>query len=143
ATEAVLVDLLEVEARLERGAFERGAPVLAFHSQRPGREIDVAHRPGTTEAHDADDRAIVLDAAGPGRTLEAAERVKLAGDEALGFIGPPAAGAGRRCGKDPGRRRGKQDGEARELHGCNPLLTIAGPSMPHDRGKILNVFTLS
>src|SRR5262249_221746 len=125
ATEAVLVDLLKIEARLERRALEGRAPVLAFHPQPPGRQGDVAHRPAAAEAADADDRAIVLDAAGPGRALEAAERVKLAGDEALGFIGPHFPGGDLPGGEDPSHRRGKHRGEAHELHGLNPLLTIA------------------
>src|ERR1043166_1552734 len=112
AAEAVLVDLHEDEARLERDALERGAPVLPLHPQGPRREVDVAHRAGTAEADDAHDRAVVLDATGSGRALETAERVKLAGDETLGFIGPHFAGAGGPCGKDWGRRRDKHDGEA-------------------------------
>src|SRR5262249_19895454 len=125
AAEAVLVDLLEIEARLERRALQRRAPVLAFHPQRPGRPGDVAHRPGAAETDDADHRAVMLDATGAGRALETAERVKLAGDETLGFIGPHFPGGDPPGGEDPGRRRDKHRGEAHELHGVNPLLTIA------------------
>src|ERR1051326_2836207 len=106
AAEAVVVDLHEVEARLEREAFERGAPVLALHPEGPGRQVDVAHCPGTAEADDAHHGAVVLDAAAPGRTLETAERVKLAGDETLGLVGPHFAGPSREGGKGAGPRAG-------------------------------------
>src|SRR3989304_9876190 len=69
--ERVVVDALEIEARLDWHAAQRGANGLAFHPQRIGRQTGVAHRARTLELDGADDRAIGMDTALAARAFKA------------------------------------------------------------------------
>src|SRR6266403_1530727 len=64
AAEAVVICLLDMEARLERHALERRANCLASNPERPRRQRYCACRSRAAELDGADDRAVTIDAAG-------------------------------------------------------------------------------
>src|ERR1700720_91493 len=97
AAEAPLAGAIEIEARVERHALDRGADSLAPGLQRAGREPHRAHRAGAVKLDGADDGAVAVDAAGAARAVETVEGEQLAGHEpprGLGAhgLGPCRAG---------------------------------------------------
>src|SRR6478752_10627333 len=80
-TEALVVRLVEIEARLERNPLQRRAHGLAPDPQRARRQPYLFHRPRAAELDIADDRAVGVDPAGAARAIEAIEREQLAGHE--------------------------------------------------------------
>src|SRR5262245_30556633 len=84
---ALLAGSVEVEARFECQAFERGADGLAPHLERSGRKPNGPYRPRAVGLNGPDDRAVFLDPAKPARALKAAEREHLPGHKALGCFG--------------------------------------------------------
>ena len=85
--EAALVLLVEIEARLERNALDRGADGLAADLERIAGKPDMAHRAGARELHRAGSAAVIENTARATRTVKALECEYLAGHEPAGFIG--------------------------------------------------------
>src|SRR5690349_15674748 len=78
ATEAVGVVLNQVEARLDRQAFQRGAgAAIVANLERAGRQEGTAHRTVTANLDGANDGAIRKDAAGAFGALKAGVGEKL------------------------------------------------------------------
>src|SRR5205807_7833365 len=65
AAEAVVICLLDMEARLERHALERRANCLASNPERPGRQRYCACRSRAAELDGADDRAVTIERPAP------------------------------------------------------------------------------
>src|SRR5215467_10687643 len=88
AAEAVVICLLDMEARLERHALERCTNCLASDPDRSRRQRYRACRSHAAELDGADDRAVTIDSAGAARAIETIKREKLAAYEApRGFGG--------------------------------------------------------
>src|SRR5262245_4853644 len=104
ATEAVVIGLLEMEARLERHALERCTNGLASDPERSRRQGDRACRSRAAELDGANDRAVTIDSAGAARAIETIKREKLAGYEAPRGFGGEAFRA-RRAGCEQDQKR--------------------------------------
>jgi hypothetical protein len=78
AAEAVVICLLDMEARLERHALERCTNCLASDPERSRRQRYRACRSRAAELDGANDRAVTIDAAGATRAIETIKREKLA-----------------------------------------------------------------
>src|ERR1700751_3509649 len=121
AAEAALIELLEMKARLERHALERGAHRPAALPPRPRRQPHRPHRPRAAELDGADDRAVAIDAAGAARTVKTIEGEKLAGHEASRRVGAERFRA-RQAGCEQGRNH---DREPRNHTNPSPVTVAA------------------
>jgi DNA polymerase-3 subunit epsilon len=87
AAEALLIGLVDLEARLDRQAAQRCAIVLTFDLQRSGRQLDVARRSGAADLNTARDGAVGVDQPRATGAVKAIEGKHLAGDEMASRIG--------------------------------------------------------
>src|SRR5436190_16836207 len=87
AAEAHVTGALEIEARLERQAAQRGAIAIATGPQRAGRQHHEAARTVAADLDVARDRSVGEDAAIAGGAVKAGVGKMLAGDEALRLVG--------------------------------------------------------
>jgi len=78
---------VEIEARLERNAFDRGAHRLAADLKRIAGQTEVTHRPCAGKLHGAGGAHVVQYAACAAGSIETGEHEDLAGDEPTGLIG--------------------------------------------------------
>src|SRR5690606_26810075 len=97
AAERLLVDLDEIEARLERKAAQRRADGRALDLQRAGRQLRVAHLAAALKLDGAYHRTVGIDAALAARALETGVVEHLADDEATRFIRAHVARQRRHC----------------------------------------------
>src|SRR5262245_54600211 len=101
ATEAVVICLLDMEARLERHALERCTNCLASDPERSRRQRYRACRSHAAELYGANDRAVTIDSAGAARAIETIKREKLAAYEApRGFGGEAFRARRASCERD-------------------------------------------
>src|SRR5713226_6392772 len=85
-TEVALILLVEIEARLERKALDRGADGLAADLKRIAGKAHVAHRTGTAELYGAHGATVIEHTACAAGAVEAGKREHLAGDKFAGFF---------------------------------------------------------
>src|SRR6266849_2283196 len=85
-TEVALILLVEIEARLERKALDRGADGLAADLKRIAGKAHVAHRTGTAELYGAHGATVIEHTACAAGAVEAGKREHLAGDKLAGFL---------------------------------------------------------
>src|SRR5882762_6953507 len=110
AAEAVVICLLDMEARFERHALERRANCLASNPERPRQQRYCACRSRAAELDGADDRAVTIDAAGAARAIETIKREKLAAYEApCGFGGEAFRARRAGCEQDQNHHRQPSD----------------------------------
>ncbi len=96
-TEIALVLLVEIEARLERKALDRGADGLAADLKRIAGKAHVAHRTGTAELYGAHGATVIEHTACAAGAVKAGKREHLAGDKLAGFLAThDLSGEGRR-----------------------------------------------
>src|SRR5262245_16655770 len=106
AAEAVVICLLDMEARLERHALERCTNCLASDPERSRRQCYRACRSRAAELDGADDRAVTIDSAGAARAIETIKREKLAAYEApRGFGGEAFRARRASCEQDQNHHR--------------------------------------
>src|SRR5262245_71026 len=106
AAEAVVICLLDMEARLERHALERRANCIASNPERPRRQRYCTRRSRAAELDGSDDRAVTINAAGAARAIETIKREKLAGYEApRGFRGEAFRARRAGCEQDENHHR--------------------------------------
>src|SRR6516164_4389525 len=101
SAEAALVQLVEVEAGLERKPPQRGANRLPAYLQRVARQAQVTNGTGAVELHGASRAHVVEYPPRSARTVKAGECEHLAGYEPAGLLGthrPRQSGCDRRTG---------------------------------------------
>src|ERR1700744_5266445 len=87
STEAGVVFLVEIEARLERNALDRSAHRLAADLQRIAGEPQMTNRAGAAELHRTCRAHIIENPARATGAVEARKGEHLAGDEPAGLFG--------------------------------------------------------
>ncbi|MEJ0075630.1 MAG: hypothetical protein WDO17_09310 [Alphaproteobacteria bacterium] len=123
---------------MKNAPFTVRADAALFRIERAGRQVHEARRAVGAHAHHTRDRAVIENAAGAGRTLEAGEREQFAGDEAArdsAFIGSASAGAT--------ANRPANAAAARKTMNSLPVYHPGAGILPGDCRQILNAFTRS
>src|SRR4029453_9374941 len=87
AAEGRVAGLVDVEARRERHAFQRGAPLGRADLARVPRQARMANRAVSGELDRTRDGAVMLDFTGAACTVDAGEGEELTGDELAGLFG--------------------------------------------------------
>src|SRR6516165_2768056 len=101
SSEAALVQLVEVEAGLERKPPQRGANRLPAYLQRVAGQAQVTNGTGAAELHGASRAHVIEYPPGSPRAVKAGEGEYLSGYEPAGFLGthrPSKGGRDRRTG---------------------------------------------
>src|SRR5579862_293394 len=94
ATEAVVIDLLHPEARIDQHAGKVRTHRRAAHLDGAGRQGGKPYLGAALRLDRSDDRAILEDAAETGGSIEAIVGKQLAGDERAGLLGCKLLGSG-------------------------------------------------
>ncbi len=102
SAETAVVLLVEIEARFERNALDRGADGLAADLQRVAGQPNVTDRAGAAELHRTRRTQIIENPAGAARAVKTGEREHLAGHEPASLVGVHRPGQRRRNDR-PGR----------------------------------------